>query len=223
MKICIILPSYNEAENIGRLIEEIRKYNHTILIIDDGSSDATSVIAKNQGAIVIKNNLNQGKGFSLNIGFQHALKNGYDAVITLDADGQHLPEEIPQFILKAQISNAGIIIGNRMSQRGNMPFIRILTNAFMSWLLSNVNKQYIPDTQCGFRLIRKEVLAQLHLLTRKFETESEILIKASKLGFKIESIPIKSVYLNSKSHINPFIDTARFIKLIVKELWTTHY
>jgi hypothetical protein len=105
-----------------------------------------------------------------------------------------------------------------MSVRRNMPVVRVLTNKIMSWFISGLCKQKIPDTQCGFRLIKKEVLERLRLTTSKFEIESEILIKASRLGFKIESLPIKSVYIGEKSHINPFIDTIKFIKFIFKEL-----
>jgi hypothetical protein len=180
--------------------------------------DRTAWLAQENGAVVIKNQVNQGKGASLIKGFDYVLKNNFDAVITLDGDGQHLPDEIPHFISIAQSSDKGIIIGNRMSVRRNMPVVRVLTNKIMSWFISGLCKQKIPDTQCGFRLIKKEVLERLRLTTSKFEIESEILIKASRLGFKIESLPIKSVYIGEKSHINPFIDTIKFIKFIFKEL-----
>jgi GT2 family glycosyltransferase len=91
----------------------------------------------------------------------------------------------------------------------------------MSWLISGIARQKIPDTQCGFRLIKKEALEKLQFKTFKYETESEMLIKASRLGFKIESVPIKTIYQREKSRINPFIDTLRFIRFMVKELWTT--
>ena len=91
----------------------------------------------------------------------------------------------------------------------------------MSWLISCVAKQTIPDTQCGFRLIKIEVLKSILLSTSKYETESEILIKSSRQGFKIESVPIKTVYADEKSRINPFIDTLRFARFIIREIWTT--
>ncbi len=106
-----------------------------------------------------------------------------------------------------------------MQKIKNMPLVRVLTNKVMSWLISQIAKQEIPDTQCGFRLIKKEVLAKLNLKTHKYETESEVLIRGSRLGFKIESVPIKTIYITEKSHINPFIDTLRFIRFILKEIW----
>ena len=118
------------------------------------------------------------------------ISQGFDAVITMDGDGQHLAYDIPFFIRFADYSGSDIFVGNRMNKTRHMPRVRILTNKAMSWFISEIAKQKIPDTQCGFRLIKKEVLRELALRTRKYEIESEVLIKASRLGFRIESIPI---------------------------------
>lgn len=218
MKTCIVIPTYNEAHVIGKLIREIRGQNLDVLVIDDGSKDNTSGIAVDNGATVLKNEENQGKGSSLIKGFNYALSHEYDAVITMDGDGQHLSEDLPYFIRLAKYSPNAIFIGNRMFKTKNMPLVRFLTNKFMSWFISCLAKQTIPDTQCGFRLLKKDVLKKLDLVTSKYETESEILIKSSRLGYKIESVPIKTVYLNEKSHINPFMDTLRFIRFVIKYL-----
>jgi len=221
VKICVVIPTYNEAKAIGSLIRKIRQQELEVVVIDDGSQDNTSEIAKDNGAIVLRNEDNEGKGASLIKGFRYAQDRDFDAVIVMDGDGQHLPEEIPYFIRLAQYSNSGIFIGNRMLKRKDMPLIRILTNKLMSWFISSLAKQKIPDTQCGFRLIKKEVLEKINLKTSKYETESEIIIKAARLGFKVESVPIKTIYNGEKSQINPAIDTLRFIKFIVRELWIT--
>ncbi len=220
MKVCVIIPTYNEAKSIACLIQRIRQQELGVVVIDDGSQDNTSSIAKDNGAIVLRNETNEGKGASLAKGFRYALNTGTDAVITMDGDGQHLPEEIPYFLRLAEYSNSSLFIGNRMPKIKNMPYLRIFTNKFMSWLISFIVGQNIADTQCGFRLIKKEVLEKINLKTSKYETESEMIIKAARLGFKIESIPIKTIYAGEKSQINPIIDTLRFIKFIVKELWT---
>ncbi len=219
MRLCIIIPTYNESAQIGNIIRQIRLQQKEVVIIDDGSGDTTAQISQNCGAIVLKNSKNQGKGFSLIRGLRYVLNNNYDAVITMDGDGQHCPQDIRNFIQEAQSSEAGIIIGNRMHSPRRMPVIRILTNKFMSWLISGLIKQRIPDTQCGFRLIKNDLLKKLRFTTRRFETESEILIQASRLGYKIESTPIKSVYQKEKSQINPVIDTLRFINFIRRQLW----
>lgn len=217
MKTCVIVPTYNEAKAIGELIKQIRAQDFTVVIIDDGSQDNTAEIAQNSGAMVLRNKSNLGKGASLIRGFGYALDNNFDAVITMDGDGQHLPQDLPYFIRLAKYSDSGILIGNRMSKTKNMPLVRLITNKFMSWLISRLTGQKISDTQCGFRLIKRSVLEKLDLSTSRYETESEILIKSSRLGFKIESVPIRSIYNGEKSSINPFIDTLRFIKFIIHE------
>lgn len=217
MRTCVIIPTYNESKNIGQIVSQIRQQNLDVLVVDDGSKDDTCVIAAEHGAKVIRNSINEGKGASLIKGFDYALKEDFRAVITMDGDGQHLVEDIPYFIRLAQYSNSSIIIGNRMHKPKNMPLTRLLTNKFMSWLISAIARQYIPDTQCGFRLMKREVLEKIKLNSRKYEIESEVLIKGSRLGYKIEAVTIKSVYNDNKSQINPFIDTVRFIKFIIRE------
>jgi glycosyltransferase involved in cell wall biosynthesis len=169
--------------------------------------------------VVISHPVNLGKGASLIKGFSYALEKGFDAVITMDGDGQHLPEDIFFFMRVAKYSPSAIFVGNRMHKARNMPPVRLLTNKFMSWLVSFVAKQKIPDTQCGFRLIKKEVLKKVSLHTSKYETESEILIKASRHGFKIEPVMIKTIYRGEKSQINPLIDSFRFVRFILREIW----
>jgi glycosyltransferase involved in cell wall biosynthesis len=221
MKICVIIPTYNEANAIANLVRKIKQQELEVVVVDDGSYDNTFRIAEDSGATVLHNPNNEGKGASLIKGFCYASGKDFDAVITMDGDGQHLPSEIPYFIRLAKYSNSGIFIGNRMLKRKDMPLIRILTNKLMSWFISSLAKQKIPDTQCGFRLIKKEVLKKIDLRTRKYETESEIIIQAARLGFKIESVLIKTIYKGEKSQINPIIDTMRFIKFILRELWIT--
>ncbi len=219
MKICVIIPTYNEGKTIGKLISQIRKLKLYPIVIDDGSIDNTAVIAEQNGASVLRNPRNQGKGAALIRGFEYCIKNNFDSAITMDGDGQHLPEDIPAFIsLAGKKEEIGIIIGNRMFNRKNMPFIRVLTNKFMSWLLSKIIRQKIYDSQCGFRLIKRKVFEKLSLKTHKFEIESEIIVEAGKNGVKIESIPIQTVYKKEHSHINPFVDTLRFLKFVFKEI-----
>jgi glycosyltransferase involved in cell wall biosynthesis len=220
MKICVIIPTYNESKAIGSLVDKIRLQGLDVLVVDDGSQDDTFAIAKSSGAEVLRNQDNAGKGASLIKGFEYALSKGFDAVITMDGDGQHLPEEIPYFLRLAEYSDGGIFIGNRMSKTKNMPALRFLTNRFMSWLISLVAGQKVPDTQCGFRLIKRQVLEKIDLKTAKYETESEIIIKGARAGFKIESVPIKTIYAGEKSQINPLIDTLRFIKFIFRAALT---
>ncbi|MFA5099864.1 MAG: glycosyltransferase family 2 protein [Candidatus Omnitrophota bacterium] len=214
MKTAVIIPTYNESSSIRNLIDRTQSQGLDIIVVDDGSTDDTSRIASQTNATVLRNPHNLGKGASLIKGFEHALAKGYDAVITMDGDGQHLPEDIQAFLAVAQSQKAGIIIGNRMTMVENMPRIRIMTNTFMSWIISIISRQNIPDSQCGFRFIKKEVLQRIKLRTKNFEMESEMLIEAGRAGFAIISVPIKTVYNNERSHIHPVRDTIRFVKYL---------
>ncbi len=219
MKTCVVIPTYNESKAIADIIRRIRQYELEVIVVDDGSGDNTASIARGAGATVLENQTNEGKGASLIKGFDHALNKGFDAIISMDGDGQHLPEDIPFFLRLANSSPKGLFVGNRMVKTKGMPWVRILTNKFMSWLISAVIKQQIPDTQCGFRLIKKEVLQKIKLKTAKYEIESELLIEAARQGFEIEAVPIATVYAGEKSQINPFVDTLRFIKFIARQKW----
>ncbi|MDD5045046.1 MAG: glycosyltransferase family 2 protein [Candidatus Omnitrophica bacterium] len=223
MKTCIIIPTYNESKAIGEIIKGLAGYNLSILVVDDGSRDDTAKIAQAGGATVITNQKNEGKGASLIKGFDYALKNGFDAVITMDGDGQHSPLDVRSFLDTAEREGAQILLGNRMHKAKDMPAMRWLTNIFMSWLISRVCKQNISDTQCGFRLIRREALERMHLESAKYEIESEMLIEAARNGYKIAPVNIQSIYRGEKSQINPFTDTLRFIRFIFKQAWTTKH
>lgn len=219
MKTCVVIPAYNEEKVIGEVVKRVRSKHLDVLVVDDGSKDNTSLIAEKCGAVVQRNDRNMGKGASLVKGFNYALGKGFDAVITMDGDGQHCAEDIENFLHSAVSCEGAIFIGDRMGQTKNMPVVRVLTNRFMSWLISCLVKQKVPDSQCGFRLIKRQVLEKIKIKTLKFEIESEMLIRAARLGFEIRSVPIKTIYSGEKSQINPFIDTLRFIKFIVRELW----
>ncbi|MCF7886924.1 MAG: glycosyltransferase family 2 protein [Candidatus Omnitrophica bacterium] len=217
MRIWAIIPAYNEADDLAKFLVKIKKKNLSILVVDDGSADNTYQVAKKYSDIVIKNQKNFGKGLSLRKGIDHLVDNKYfDYLITMDADGQHSPDDLDQFVDEAKQGSL-FVIGNRMENPENMPKTRIVTNCFMSWLISKIVKQDIPDTQCGYRLIKREVIENLTIKTKKFEIESEMLINTSKLGYPIKSIPIKSIYhKNVSSKIKPISDSFRFIKFILK-------
>ena len=140
MKICVVIPSHNESCAISGLIKEINTHKLPVIVVDDGSTDTTVDCARSAGAMTLSNERNMGKGASLIRGFDYAVENGYEAVLTMDGDGQHLPADIPLFLDAAQKHTTpsgpfGIIMGNRMTTVGNMPFARVLTNRFMSWLI----------------------------------------------------------------------------------------
>jgi len=218
MRICLLIPAYNEARTIGQVVSEARGIIESVVVVDDGSQDATAQIAENSGAIVIKHSVNSGKGAALRTGFQHVLDNGYDALITMDSDGQHDVNDIPGFLKAFDERGSGIIIGSRMQDISTMPAVRKFTNKFTSFVGSLLTHQKIRDSQSGFRLISSDVLRAVELETAGYEMESELLIKASRSGFRITSVPIKTIYGQEVSKINPVVDTCRFLRLLFRSL-----
>lgn len=220
-RIAVLIPSYNEARTIGRIVGDLQAKSFAVYVVDDGSVDDTARLAEKAGAEVISHLKNMGKGASLRDGFRRILADGFNEVITMDGDGQHRTGDIEKFVRAMKDTGAGIVIGNRMLDTSSMPPLRIWVNHFMSGLLSAAAFQRIPDSQCGFKLIKKDVLREIDLETSNFEIESELVLKAARKGFKIESVPIETVYRDEKSKIRPFLDTVRFIIFILKSLITS--
>jgi glycosyltransferase involved in cell wall biosynthesis len=222
MKTLIIIPAFNESENLGKLLKKISSFVplKDVLVVDDGSRDKTSTVAKKAGTEVLSFSNNQGKGSALRAGFEFAIKRGYEAVITMDADGQHNPSGIPKFLKELKKNGADLIIGTREQNLSEMPFLRYLVNKTTSLVTSILAGTRVSDSQSGYRLIKRNVIKKVTLKTSRFQMETEIIVKAAMAGFKIGEIPIETIYFEKfKSYINPFIDTYRFIKLSLRLLW----
>jgi len=225
-KISILIPSYNEEKYIKSVIEKCSVYNLDIIVVNDGSADNTSLvldrfISKNGiNLIVLNHEINKGKGEALKTGFDFACRNNYYGVITIDADGQHSIDEIKDFLAEVKKNNPDIIVGSRFKDTKGMPFMRLAVNFLTSWIISIIALKKIDDVQSGFRFIKSDVMSKVRLETSNFDTEPELLIKASWHGFTIKNIPIKTIYnLNEfKSHINPGKDTLKFFKLVFKSI-----
>lgn len=220
MKVCLLLPAYNESKTIGQIIQESSAFISEIVVIDDGSSDETGEIAVACSAVCLRNATNCGKGNALRKGFAYALEHGYELVFTMDSDGQHQPADIPRFLEHFDNTRPDILIGARETQnlRTPMPLHRRVNNCFISYVGSKLCGQQVSDFQSGYRLIRAEVLQQVRLETERYETESELLIKAGRLGFRIESLPIQTRYGDEVSHIKPLREIWLFTKLLLRSL-----
>ena len=210
-----IIPAYREEKHISDVIRRTREQLDHVLVVDDGSSDKTAQCARDAGAEVIVHNQNRGKGEAIKTGLRHWLDRQFIYVIILDADGQHLPEEIDRFIAAAA-SSAGcsFFLGNRMKNLTGMPFIRRVVNRYMSRRISGFCGQKIPDTQCGFRMLDRQLIPELLGGANRFDYETEMLIIASRKGCRIESVPITTVYSDEVSKIQPMRDALRFFKLM---------
>ena len=214
---CVVIPAFNAANTIGALVRTVKQQGLPVIVINDGSSDNTAPIASGEGAVVISHLRNEGKGRALRTGFEHALRAQYDGVITMDSDGQHDPAEIPELIRTAERQHAGMVVGNRMAT-ATMPWLRRVVNRTLSHIVSTVARQPIPDSQSGFRLIRKEVLSSLSLTSRRFEIETELLLATAKRRWKVVFIPIRTTYDNHSSHIRPMGDGLRFFGIVLRYL-----
>lgn len=213
-RFCVIVPGYNEGECIAEVVRGILQHCPNVVVVDDGSTDSTAVEAEAAGAHVVKHEQNRGKGMALESGFRHAAERDYDFVVTMDADGQHAPDDVPVLVNEYVKTGKPVIIGSRMGNPANMPLVRRLTNRFMSWLLSREMKQTVPDTQSGFRLYRADVLGLIATESRGYAAESECLLRLAAAGVEIGSAPIKVIYGNEVSSINPLKDTLRFFRML---------
>jgi glycosyltransferase involved in cell wall biosynthesis len=214
-KIAAVIPAYCEEKHIGEVVQRTRAQLDHVLVVDDGSDDQTAARAREAGAEVTVHPQNRGKGETIKTGLRHWFDRQMDFVVILDADGQHRPEEIDRFIAAA---NSGaqpkLLIGNRMDDVSRMPLVRRAVNRYMSNKIGRVCGQHIPDTQCGFRLVHRELIPELLGGADRFDYETEMLIVASRKGYRIDSVPITTVYSDEVSSIHPVRDTLRFFKLM---------
>ncbi len=210
----VIIPAYQEEHRIAEVVRKAKQYCSHVIVVDDGSRDATANVARDAGATVISQPVNRGKGAALNTGFQAARDQKAEFVIALDADGQHDPEEIPKFVEAYRRTGIPVLIGNRMADVQGMPLVRRMTNRIMSWMLSRTMGQYVPDTQCGYRLFRCDVIPFISSRSQRFAAESEVLLRVAERGIRIDSVRIKTIYEKQQSKINPMIDTFRFFGML---------
>jgi len=219
-KICAVIPCFNVEQTIEKVIDGVSQFItvNQIIVVDDGSEDQTASIAKESGAIVLQNGVNRGKGSALKHGFQYACQNHFDAIITLDGDCQHDPVEIPKFIECYIKTNGDIILGNRSGEFSNMPLDRQFSNKMSSLIISLLTGQRIKDSQSGYRLIKTEVLQHVELKSNRYDTESELLVKALMNRYNVYHIPIKTIYNDQQSHIQRFVDTLRFVRIVYLSL-----
>ncbi|MGH2625702.1 MAG: glycosyltransferase family 2 protein [Anaerolineales bacterium] len=208
----VLIPAWNEADRIGPVVQAARRHL-PVLVVDDGSADGTGRAAEAAGALVLRHEHNQGKGGALRSGFAWVLGRAYDAALTLDADGQHDPDEIPHFLHAWSVDGGDLVIGKRDFSR--MPFPRGWINPIGSRLLSLALRHPIPDNQSGYRLYARRLIKALDLASRGFEFEVEAITQALCLGFEVRWIDIRTIYGTGKaSYFHPLKDTFRFLWMV---------
>lgn len=219
MNLFVLIPAYNAADTLPAVIERTAAVvpPERIIVVNDGSTDATGSIVSSRGVITVHHQQNKGKGAALQSGFDEALNRNCAAVITMDADLQHQPEDIPRFTALYSALQYDIIIGSRLHNMKGMPIHRMLSNIITTTLVRLRTGASIADSQSGFRFITRRVLERIRLEATGFEAETEFLIKAARCGFSFGSIPIATVYANEQSHMTHFSTTINFIKVLFKQ------
>lgn len=215
-----VIPAYREEAFIGAVVQGLRKHVDLVVVVDDGSPDETAAAAERAGAVALRHQRNQGKGAAIQTGLDYLLGTVVEWFFLLDGDGQHDPAEIPQFLAVAERTGAELVVGNRMNDLSAMPLIRRWTNQFMSWQIGAVCGQRLPDSQCGFRLVRRELIPLLMKCSTGFDFETETLLLACRHGYRIAFVPIRTIYRDETSKIRPVRDTIRYFRLMARYLFS---
>jgi glycosyltransferase involved in cell wall biosynthesis len=217
--VAAIVAAYNAQETIGKVVSGARRHVGTVIVADDGSRDGTARVARDAGADVLVLGENRGKGNALRMLFAEAGRRGFPAVIALDADGQHDPDDIPAFLRAHHDHPEAIITGSRMGTPEQIPADRWDSMLVARFFISLAANQFIEDTQCGFRLYPLAVVGSLALLTERYVTETELLIKAGDSGREVRCLPIQANYAPGQpSHFRNIHDIALIARYVISYL-----
>ena len=209
--ILALIPGHQEGPRIGAVVAAAAVHL-PVVVVDDGSTDDTAVQAEAAGATVLVQRPNAGKGAALRAGFRYALDHDAAAVVTLDADGQHDPAEIPTFIAAFEAGRPELVIGRR--EFGSMPAVRRLSNTLGGWVFSAAVGRRIADNQSGYRLIGRRLMTALLDSTESgFEFEVEMIARCIALGLPLTEVPIRTIYAGEPSHIRPWAHFTSFLRV----------
>lgn len=213
LKCVVVMPTYNNAGTIAQVIADVKNYSDDVIVVNDGSTDETAAILSSIKDIkVIDYPKNKGKGYALKLGLAKAYEWGYRYAITIDSDGQHYADDIPVFIDKIEEKPDSLLIGARNLTADNMPSKNTFANKFSNFWYKVETGEKLSDTQSGFRLYPLDKLQKIHFLTRRYEFEVEIIVRAAWRGVNVENVPIKVYYPPVEervSHFRPLQDFTR--------------
>ncbi len=217
-RVAVAIPAYQAARHLGPVVEATLEQLPSLLVIDDGSDDETAEVAAERGAEVIRVPENRGKGHALNLAFDTLFGRGFEAVITLDADGQHMPSEMVKLIDGWQQTGAGLVLGTRDHLFESMSSVRRFANTASSRVISWVAGQMMLDIQTGFRLYTPDLIRHTGFPEPRFEAESAVVVRALRRGLRITTVPIHLAVVDGRgtSHYRPIIDSLRIAKAVTK-------
>jgi glycosyltransferase involved in cell wall biosynthesis len=215
-RLAAAIPAYQAAPSVGAVVRGTLALLPEVLVIDDGSTDATAEEARRAGARVISQPENRGKGAALALAFRDLFGRGFDGVITLDADGQHLPEEIPKLL--AAIGEADLILGVRDHLFAEFGAVRRASNRLSSRAISFAAGQHLTDIQTGFRFYSRPLIEAVGFPEARFEAESAVVVRAARRGFRVLTIPVHLGFADGRttSHYRPLIDSLRIAGAVTR-------
>lgn len=220
MKVIALIPAWNEQQTIAEVIQKTRPCVDWVLVINDGSTDRTAQIARDAGAVVVSHAINRGLGAAIGTGFVSAKKLGADVVVTLDADGQHDPEEIPKFLEAIRTQQADVVIGSRMMTRTGMPWYRQIAQVIGNIATLVLFGAWVTDSQSGFRAFTSHALSKIEVRTNRMEISSELVAETKRNHLKLVEVPIKAIYTDyslSKGQ-SFFVGIKTLIKLVLRRI-----
>ncbi len=213
--VAALIPAYNCAGRIGRVVAEVRRHVPLVVVVDDGSSDGTGAEAEAAGAQVLVHPVNAGKAAAVRSGLRGLLGGPYTHILMLDGDGQHAPADIPAF-LRAATEGAEMVLGNRLWNWWEIPAERYWTNFLGTRALEIMTGYPLEDSQCGFRLVAASLLRRMGLVGNKYAIDTEILIRSRKLGASFAHVPVQVIYGGVASHYRPLADTVHIVLSAVR-------
>lgn len=218
LKVVVVMPTFNNDKNITAVIDSLLLQLNQIIVINDGSTDSTAAILKKYAdrITIVSYNQNRGKGHALQVGFRKALEMGYDYALTMDSDGQHKTESIGTFLEELDRHRDSLIVGSRLLKQANMPEGNTFANKFSNFWFHLQTGIRFPDTQSGFRIYPLQKLKKFNAVTKRYEAELEMLVRAAWSGIELRAIPIEVYYppLDERiSHFHPYRDFARISML----------
>ena len=217
LRIAAAIPAYQAASYIEDVVRRTQLQIKDVLVIDDGSTDGTADRARDAGVEVVSHERNFGKGFALQTAFDALMKADFDAVVTLDADGQHLPEEIPNLIEAARLHDADLVLGTRDHLFEAMGKIRRTSNQVSSRLISVAAGQRFSDIQTGFRFYHRRLIERIRLREHGFDAESAVLVRAVRRGMRVATVPVAMDTVDGRktSHYRPIVDSLKIAKAVI--------